>query len=518
MLALNVAAETLQAFRLIDNSLMKTFKSFSVKNDAVVRDFERAAEENEGKVGHWRDLAKEVQTKSDSLINYIIELKALVSRTAGAEKLEGELTEEYPFVVDVNNDTLVIKRQDDLNATPEVMLTKGKGAELQQKIQTYRQDMIDIVGDHPAVVASLVGSLSVDDPEKSSGLNKSSEGNYRTWVLQNFESSPCIATVALLSKFQIDVRNAESAVLGHLYSQIDAASFKFTGLEAKVIPNTSYVIQGQKYEAKIFLSAIDNTQDLKVYMNGSSSPLPVQNGEAIYSISPNTPGFFNYKGEIKFTNPDGSPGSRMFSGEYQVAAPNATISPTKMNVLYRNLPNPISISVPGIPTDKLEVSMTNGKISKVENGWVAEPSELDGKGEKTKIIVNANVDGQSRKMLEMGFRVKKVPDPRAQVAGIASGSIPLERLKTQQMVSAVLEDFFFDLTFVVTSFDLSLAGSGGYYTIIPSKSNRLTDEQKKLLNGLRVGDKVNFENIKAKIEGDAKDPERSLSPVIITVQ
>jgi gliding motility-associated protein GldM len=515
MLALNVAAETLQAFKVIDASLMKTYKSFSEKNAAIVRDFERAAGENEEKVGHWRDLAKEVHAKSDTLVNFIIETKKEIALAAKAEKLEGEIPVDFPLVIGTSGDTLVLKSQDDLNATPQVMLMEGRGTELQKKILGFREELISLVGDFPALTSNLNGSLSVDDPEKSDKLKAST---YRTWVQQNFESSPVIASIALLSKLQIDVRNAESAVLSHLYSQIDAASFKFSGLQAQVIPNTKYVIQGQKYEAKIFLSAVDNTQDLAVYMNGSSNALPVVNGEAIYSVTPNTPGPVTYKGEINFVGPNG-PEKFPFSGEYLVAPPAVTVSPTKMNVLYRSLPNPISVSVPGTPTEKLEVTFTNGRIEKTETGWVAYPDQLDPKGEKTKIIVKVKEDGgQVRNMGELIFRVKKVPDPKATVAGISSGGIAREKLRVQQLVSATLEDFDFDLSFVVTSFDMSVPTSGGETTTLHSGSYKFTDDMKRLLNGLGSGSKVSIENIKAKIDGDAKDPERTIPPVILTVQ
>ncbi|HPR33655.1 MAG TPA: GldM family protein, partial [Prolixibacteraceae bacterium] len=418
-----------------------------------------------------------------------------------------------------NRDTLILKRQDDLNISPELMLTRNRGKALQDSIISYRNMLTQIVEGYPGIIANLKTALDVEDPERDKKLDADPSLNYRTWAQENFEASPVIASISLLSKLQIDVCNAESVVLRHLYNQIDASSFKFTGLKATVIPDASYIFQGQEYRARIFLSAEDSTQDLEVYINGSTTKLPIQENEAIFTIRPSQPGIYTYKGEIRYRNPDGEGyGSRFFTQEYEVAVPAVTISPTRMNVLYRNLQNPISISVPGIPSTRLQPTMTNGNITRVGNEWVAEPDELDGDGSLTRIIVNAEVDGQMRNMGEMVFRVKKVPDPRATVAGLSSGNISPQRLQAQVGVFARMDDFDFDLAFEVTSFDMSVPTSGGYTTTLHSNSYRFSEQQQALLNSLVPGDKVWFENIKARIQGNTTDPERILTPVILTVK
>jgi gliding motility-associated protein GldM len=522
MLALNVAAETLYAFKIVDSSLMKTYLSFTDKNQTLMADFNRAYDLNQGKVERWRNMAEDVHAKSDSLINYIIDTKEMLALAVNASPKEAdeEIGENLPYIVTNDNDTLIIERQDDLNASPEVMLTREQGKNLQNHINKYKADLIEIVGDYPTLAENLHSSLDVDDPEKG---EKGGGDSYRTWVQQNFEATPVIAAITLLSKLQIDVRNAESAILRHLYNQIDASSFKFTGLKATVIPEASYIFQGQEYKARIFLSAEDSTQELEVYMNGQNQPLPVENGDAIFSIKPNEAGEYSYSGEIRYRNPDGEGfGTKPFSLDFKVARPAVTVSPTKMNVLYKDLQNPISISVPGVPLGNITPTCTNGTIYKdesvAEGNWIVEPDELDYNGENTKIIVNAELNGEMKEMGEMVFRVKKVPDPVAQVAGMTSGTIGQERLALQGGVMAVLEDFDFDLSFQVTSFDMSVPTSGGMTTTLQSNSWAFTNEQKKLLNSLGTGDRVSFENIKAKIEGDEDDQERQLSPIILKIQ
>lgn len=521
MLALNVAAETLYAFKIVDTSLMKTYLSFTDKNKSLISDFKSQYDINPDKVEKWLKLANEVHTKSDTIVKYIVDIKTELAVKADAQPKEVDepLDDNYPIVITNNNDTLILIRQDDLNVSPELMLTRGRGDELQKKIEEYRNYLDDLVKDYPSIIANLNSSLDVSDPERNElKMDKEKTMNFRTWAQQNFEATPVIASIALLSKLQIDVRNAESAVLRHLYNQIDAASFKFTGLKATVIPEASYVFEGQSYKARIFLSAEDSTQKLEVYVNGSTTPLKLDGNEAIYTVPANQTGIFKYKGQIKYRNPDGEGFSyKSFEQEYQVARSAVTISPTKMNVLYKNLKNPLAIAVPGVPSDRLKPTCTNGTLKQEGDLWVMEPSELDYDASKTKIIIMADINGSLRNMGEMKFRVKKVPDPKATVAGLTSGNVAQSTLRAQKIVNAKLDDFDFDLQFVVTSFDMSVASSG-YTNTLHSSSFSITEDQRRILNGLGPGEKVSFENIKAKIDGDDKDVERTLSPVILTVQ
>lgn len=518
MLALNVAAETLDAFKIVDASLITTYLSFSDKNKTLINDFNRAYEISPSKVEKWRNSANEVHTKSDSLIKYIIDTKELLVKGAAGlvkDPLE-ELDEKYPFIITNSNDTLILERQDDLNVSPEIMLTKHRGDSLQTKIIEYKNILKSLVESYPNIIANLESSLDVEDPERNDIAI--GEEKYRNWAQKHFSASPVIASITLLSKLQIDVRNAESAVLRHLYNQIDASSRKVTGLNATVIPDASYIFQGQEYRARIFLSAEDTTQDLNVYMGGNNNALPVVDNQAIFSITPDKIGDYSYSGFIKYTKPDGTEDERPFEFEFEVAKPAATISPTKMNVLYKDLENPISVSVPGVPNDKLSVSCTNGIVREVEDGWIVEPSELDYLGENTYVNVSADFNGKIRKMGEMRFRVKKVPDPVAQVAQMNSGTIDRERLRAQVGIFAKLEDFDFELAFEVTSFDMTVPSGGGETRTESSNSYRFNDIQTQILNNLGAGDRVWIENIKAKIAGNDDDAERQLSPILLTVQ
>ena len=59
MLALNVTAQTLTAFKIVDLSLMRTFESFSRKNASVMSDFDWQVEK-----GQKQELSKYYREKA----------------------------------------------------------------------------------------------------------------------------------------------------------------------------------------------------------------------------------------------------------------------------------------------------------------------------------------------------------------------------------------------------------------------------------------------------------------------
>ncbi len=193
-----------------------------------------------------------------------------------------------------------------------------------------------------------------------------------------------------------------------------------------------------------------------------------------------------------------------FNASYTVATPNAVVSPTAMNVLYQGIENPIDISVPGVGSDKLVVTMTNGDIKpgKVKNSktnenyrgeFIASPTTV---GQNALINVSANIDGKQMKLPSFEFRVRSLPNPIAKFAGLTDGNVDKNVALAQQGVQAVLENFEFDLVYTVTEFTVSV-NDKGFDKEASSKSNKLTTEQIALIQSLTRGKKLIFTGIKA---------------------
>ena len=147
---------------------------------------------------------------------------------------------------------------------------------------------------------------------------------------------------------QSDVRNTEADILSYLLSQIDAGSFKFNKIDAVVTANSDYVFRGQEYKAKVFLAAYDSTKAPVVKLN-SGEVLKIENGKGIYTPPTGSIGTHTWGGTIILEGDDGNQIVKTFESQYQVAEASAVVSPTKMNVFYRSVANPVAISVSGVP-------------------------------------------------------------------------------------------------------------------------------------------------------------------------
>jgi gliding motility-associated protein GldM len=173
-----------------------------------------------------------------------------------------------------------------------------------------------------------------------------------------------------------------------------------------------------------------------------------------------------------------------------------TISPTKMNVFYAGIENPVSISVPGIPSNKIRPKIKNGRLVQRGSGYVVYP---DKPGRKTVITVLAELEGGTEITIgSMDFRVKSVPDPVATVAGKNEGIISKNLLLAEQGVFAEIPDFDFEMNFKVSSFDVVFTTRDGFTVEKRSPNNRFTEEQLVLMKNLNSGNRLIIENIVAK--------------------
>ncbi|WP_372773941.1 gliding motility protein GldM [Mangrovibacterium sp.] len=513
MMAMNVAAEVLDAFRVVDSSLVQTYGTLQKKSNQQYSAFEAAYQMNQDKVGPWLQLADEVRSKTDSVQKLIFDIKEDLVLRGGGSKISDMNGYEYDptrsYMQNYQGDSLLIKKDDELNVPSELMIRLKRGEELRSAMANLRNELIELVGEDAPIRESINQELATPDPKRNMGEG----GENKSWEEQNFEHKPMIAVITLLSKIQIDIKNTEANLLNYLYSQIDASSFKFNRLSPVVISKSSYVLEGDVYRAQVFLAAEDTTQQPEVIVG--SQTLRLEGGKGIYEVPATKEGTYTWKGVINFINPDGGVNKYPFEQEYQVGKPSVTISPTKMNVFYLNIPNPISVSVPGVPAENLKVTMTNGTVEQRADGRYVFPAKEDINGKNTQVIVDAVLDGKTRRMGTMTFRVKRVPDPVAQIAEKNGGVLRKEDLMAEQGIFAALVDFDFDLKFKVTQFDVTVTGAGGFNNTWSSKSNMFSAEMKKQFANLQAGSIIYFDNIMA--HGDDKT-DRALSPISFKIR
>ena len=520
LLALNVSKTVLDAFAKINGSLYTTSINFSNKNNEVYYQFEQAAKTNPGKAGQWRDKAVNVKKESDALVETLQRLKfQLVSMGDGVVKLEynGKVVEvpENTSFTDLGDKKYSpfaeITNKKDRYKSWELMHSEDKeGEPLINDINSFKNLLLSYTESNNSITNSLNSTFDLSDIEAK---NKKRSGKI-SWLRNNFEDMPLIAAVTILSKIQADVRNAEADVINFLKQEIDATSLKFTGAEAIQIAPTNYIFLGDTFKADVFITAKDSNQNPVVYLGdyeltedgqyqmvGEYDTIPVKGGKGKYAIRTRTEGYKKWGGLIAMKT-DAGVKMYPFNGEYQVAKQSLVVSASKMNVFYIDVEggNPVDISVPGVPSDKLSAYCDNGKIIKKGSEWAAFPK----KPGKANITVTADIDGKRRNMGKMVFRAKHLPDPEPSIRSLKNNEIKRSILASDAAkLTASLENFDFETKFTVTSFEMFVTFQGDPVDK-RSKSNKLTKEMRDIVKNLPLGSRVTFDNIMAKGPGKKK--------------
>jgi len=564
LLALNVSKEVLNSFFEVNLGIVKTTESLSDKNNDIYSDFTNAT--NQVKVKPYKDLAFQIKPESDKLVEMIQEMK--YSLVLAVDKkvylgqylddegepiednaIESEYTDLTPSQKKMKIAELSNKEDRDASAdlfNPEnkqgaarILDKNGNGlaTQLRGNVESFRvllSNILKTAEDSSWIKQGSSESL-IDEIDKTLKLHDNyGKKRNESWEFYNFNDMPSVAALTILSKLQTDIKNMESEVIAFLATNIDASSLKFTSAEAITIPKTNFVSRGDEFTADIFLTAKDKTQTPEIYIgdydstlgsNGdyvytmkdpSLEPLEVVNGKGIYKQKTSTEGEKKWRGILKMITDNGIK-TFPFSGSYLVANRMAVVSPTKMNLFYLKVDNPVQVSVPGFQASDLTVSITNGTIKatkKSKGEYNVVPSKLG----KSVISVYVMKDGKKVKMGFMDFRVKSVPPPIATIDKKEGGVISKSMMLASGGLVAELRDFEFEgVRFKVIAYTLTTTYQGDQVNE-KVKGAQFTPKMKKVIKNTSSGSKITISDIKAR-RSDVKGlPARNLPPAVFTIK
>ena len=299
---------------------------------------------------------------------------------------------------------------------------------------------------------------------------------------------PVAGAITLLSKLQGDIRYAEGEVLHSLVSNIDVKDIRVNSLKAFVIPNAQTVVRGDKFSARIVMAAVDTTQVPDIYIGNRKMELH----DGLYETVCGRTGEFNLAGYIEMLNGSGERIRRDFSQKYTVVDPSATVSADLMNVLYAGYSNPISVSVPGVPINKVQATMSGGTLQPVGAGrYIARPSAV---GKDVTITVLSNNTGRSQQTGQFTFHVRKLPDPTAYIAmnddhgnptRYRGGEMSKANLMAIEGIGAAIDDGILDIGFKVLSFETVFFDNMGNAVPMVSDGAKFSARQKDTFRKLQ---------------------------------
>ena len=502
LLALNVSAEVFNAFKIVDTGLEKSNESFEESNSKLPKAIRDGAKKR-ASYTKYADLVSPIQSKSNETFEF---LQSVIDELIDESGDRSGKVDDGDYV-EVQGVTK-LRGQKDFDATTRLLVDSGKGEELKSKLLAYRNEMINLVEEEDrASVASDVAS-SVDD---ETWKKKAAKNAHYTWSKFNFGHMPVQAVLPILRKFQNDVRSTESTLLNHLAKKVGGVEeVVFDQFKVVSAPDKTYVINGERFETDIFLSAFtsgDSKTQIDITANGR--PLTVdERGVASFSMNASGVGKKTYNVKATVTNPalpDSDPNKVKTYNEtyeFEVGERSATISASKMNVFYIGVDNPVEVSVAGVPSNQVKVNMAGageGTIKRNSDGtYVVNVSRPTKKGEFAKVNLSAPGFNAGK-----DFRVKRIPDPVPKLSKSRGGVMSSGEFKAQGGVSAVLEGFDFDARCNLAGYRVVRVPRRQDPEVANNPGAKYRDETSRIVNKAKPGDRFYFENIKCKCPGDA---------------
>ena len=476
MLALNMSKEVLNAFGLLNVSIEESNQVATAKNQAAMAGLDQLAADQPEKYAPLKVKAEQVDKISKDYFNYLEELK---------NDMEGTVADPNDYAVMDKGDYLDVRFLEGGKVTSD-------GQKFLDEMNKYRSDMQAVVDDNPTLKSELDKKFTPEDVTNREGVTMS-------YLDYNYKGYPLIASIAKITLLQSEVKNTEAEVLstllaGQLKSEVSMDNYT-TLMES---PKSAYY-NGETFDGQIVLGRKDATLQPKrvdLKLDGrklNDNQYTIEAGRIVLKVGAGSPGDHKITGALYFDEDGEEKEVKVEQSFATIPKPNsATIAADKMNVVYRGVPNPMTISFAGVSGNNVNASAP-GLTRKSGDSYVMSP----GSGKTVKINVTAKLSTGETVSDSKEFRIKNLPRPTGMVSKAYENVRKTRSNLAISTVSAEFLDFDFDLTPRVTGFLFKVPGQPS----IPVSGTKLNGTAQNALKRARKGDLVQFANIKAVLPG-----------------
>lgn len=489
MLALNMSKEVLSAFGLMNEKFTESNEAATVRNSDFMKGLAEKVEEQPAKYEPLKAQADQIAVLANDLNTYLGDLKTKMSATVDdPEEYEimdkGDYLDEHFFIGDK---------------------LKPEGQEFIDKMAEFRDGVTAVLKDNPDLqdIVNDVQKKFATDPVTNS------DGNVLEWLEYHYKGFPLVASLTKMTALQSDIKTTESEMLSSMLAGKLKIEASLTNFDAIVVPDKTAFFQGEQFSGRIILGKNDKTLRAdKVIINGKELDADaMQAGQTMLKFPAGRIGEQKIKGEFQFKEGDSIISIPVESSYAVIPKPNAaTISADKMNVVYRGVTNPMTISFAGVPDS--DVKATAPGLSKASG--VGKYSMNPGTGREVTIRVTGKVQGVTVNDSQT-FRIKDIPKPTGTVRG-EDGAIKMQRNALNiSTIGAKLDDFDFDLPLSVSGFKFKVLGQ----PTINVSGSKLNSRAKAVLTKAKRGSSVQIFDIQAQIKNNSSYRLKKVSPVII---
>ena len=405
LLALQVNSAILLKFRTLDEALVRANDKSVQSTQNQIEDMEKKASEA-GKATP-KDLArlqqgKEVQAKADEVVKYLRGLREKIITQSGG------YAEDKVSYANINaEDKVAIE-----------MIGAGTGANPGSAKELKKQ-----LDDYIAYIKTYVPSalpLALD--AKDDPIVKMDEHQgHKNFAELNFENTPMVAALAVLSEKENAVRRYEAEALGIISGTLGKEIIKFDKISTAVSAESKVVAAGTKYKAEMYLTA--SSSQIVPVMKARGQSLQIKDGKGQIEFTAQA-GNYDKDGNSKQTwdgtitiKRDGRDSVFKVKQEYIVAKPVIDVQAGAVQALYLNCGNKLKVNVPALGSvyDPAFVASGAQVIKGAEKGEVTlVPNAKD---------VKLSVSSGGNKIGDKDFKVRLIPKPEIVVT---SGGRPID--------------------------------------------------------------------------------------------
>jgi gliding motility-associated protein GldM len=494
MLALNMSKEVLSAFGILNSKIIESNSITDERNENSFGQLSQKAQEQPGQYGEKKLIVEKIRKISKDYCDYLEGVKTIITR-----KTEKDAQGNFMY------------EQMDKGDLVDRLFFKG------EKPSKDGQEFLDRIKNYPAQIKEIAGSklpeVEINKIEKrfaTTPIKSKEAGATLPWIDYHYKGFPLIATVTKLTQLQADVKATESDVMASMFQSDLIAAASLTAYQPIVVLEKSVFFQGEAVKGKIILGKFDPKLIAKsVVVNGSS--VPALAGQANFSFGSGNIGEHPITGSFNFDE-NGKVISLPINDKYVVVArpKSATISADKMNVVYRGVVNPMTISFAGISADKVTASAPGLSSAGAPGAYSMRP------GTGTEVVINVvgKLPDNSLVSDKKTYRIKGIPAPVGTIRGepgVVKGPKSSLEIST---IGAKLVDFDFEVGLDVVGFNFKVPGMPTI--VVPG--NKLNAQCKAVLAKVGRGDQVTISEIKTKLVGAGSYLLPRTAPVIYEIQ
>jgi len=493
LLALNVSAEILNAFKTVNGTLEASTSITDSKVLQLFRSFEEKLKDpnlaTQEKAKKWFAKADEARKVSEDVYKYI-------------QGLKSELLKEADFNAKDSS-----YKMDNLDAATRMFVENKKGSDLEKRLKELQAKLLNI---DPEIKAQFEGRLPIDiTPPKVENI-----ANKNDFSSGYFRMVPTVAALTILSKFQNDVKNAESQIVEFCHRRVGEVELVYDKFQVIANSSSSYLMPGEEFVINAGIGAY-SSKAIPTITVGGATATPTPNGDyELKTKAEGTPGEYTKIVTVTYKDPNtGKMESVTKPIKYTVGSPaGLTVSTDATRVFYQGLENPISVTGSGggeLIDLKIEGGGATVKDGTKKGQYVATFTQTG------KVVVIAT-DNKNKTTARFEVPVKRVPDPIPIVGGMTTGSMAASKFKAQQGVIADLRDFVFEgVKYTVVSYDMFFTGSGfPEFQNVENVGAAFNGQARSFMSKCQEGTTVIIGNIKVNGPGGNRTLQTSVTLVL----